>query len=76
MVVKIVVASAVAAKVVVKLVRGDLGRWVLDGSGGGGGFRGEEEVVVVVVEQERILAGEKMVAMDGFLFSLNLWILL
>lgn len=71
--VRMAVANAVAAKVVVMLAKGVLegGIWSWDfdavavGGGGSGGFG---EVVVAVVEEERIADGEKMVAIDGIDF--------
>lgn len=60
-VVRIAVARAVAARVVVKLVRsgfvGGMGRWVF-GSGGGSGDFG---VAVAVEVEERRAEGEKIV---------------
>ena len=60
--VRIVVARAVAVKVVVKLVKavfgGGIVSWDLDGGFGEDG--------VVLEEDERMAEGELIVAMDGF----------
>lgn len=60
-----VVARAVAARVVARVVSGGFGcgmvRWGLGGGGvSGGGFG------VVVVEEERVAEGEKSVAIGSF----------